>query len=209
MTGAVVAAFALAGCSSGATINPKTLGPHDKLCVDTLAFQSQAAALEQASTSGTLSDLQTVSAATRDALKGLVTDAATLPDKVNGHLVRDDLATAAATYTALAQQLQAASPSDPNAVSTALSAVQSKEGQAFTDATGRLDAYTSKVCGLSPNGPPTTAPASATSTSVAPIGPTGATTTGAPSASTTTTAAPSSSTSAAAPPASTTSTSTP
>lgn len=196
VSGALVCALALSACSSGPSISPITIGRSDKLCTDIAAFQSEAAALEAASTNGDLASLQKEAKATRDALVMLQTDAAKLPDKVGGHLVKDDLATAAGTYSALVDALNAANPSDPNALSKALASVQAKEGQAFTAATTRLDAYTKKVCGLvtattttSTSGPSTTT----TSTTVVPVGPTGATTapTSTSSApSTTTTAAP-------------------
>jgi outer membrane murein-binding lipoprotein Lpp len=171
----VVGALALAGCSSGPTIAPITIGKSDQLCTDTSTFQAQAAALEAASTTGDLTSLQKEAKATHDALAQLQTDAAKLVDKVNGHLVKDDLATAAATYAALTDALNAANPSDPNALSKALASVQAKEGQTFTQATTRLDAYTKKVCGLTTATTTTGGPT--TTSTVVPVGPTGSPTT--------------------------------
>jgi hypothetical protein len=203
MGAAALSALVLAGCSGGANISPITIGSHDKLCTDVAAFQAQAAALEAESATGSLATVRSAVSAVKASLDTLQADAAKLPDKVNGHLVRDDLATAASTYSALDAALAAANPTDPNALQGALTSVLNKEGQAFTQATGRLDAYTKKVCGLVVNNPTTTTTPLSTTTTV----PTGATTTAAPvvgPVATTTSVAPAATTSVA--PAATTTT---
>lgn len=167
---AVVCALVSAGCSAGANVSPITIGRSDTLCTDMGAFQGQAAQLEAASVQGDLTTIRTQVSGAADALAHLQADAAKLPDKVNGHLVRDDLAVAASTYSALKDALAAAKDGDPNGLTNALASVQSKEGQQFTQATGRLDAYTKKVCGLVVSSPTSTNPSSTTTQVVGPVG---------------------------------------
>jgi hypothetical protein len=167
-----LAACVVAGCSKGATITPLTTRQTDPFCVDVTAFQAKAAALEAASTQGDLATVRTNVDAVNAALQALVTDAAKLPDKVNGHFVRDDLGVAAGTYSALKDALAGAKEGDPNALTTALASVENKEGQTFTSATGRLDAYTKKACNLVVSNPTTTLATTTTTGVVGPVGPT-------------------------------------
>ncbi|MHB8467290.1 MAG: hypothetical protein ACYDD7_20950 [Acidimicrobiales bacterium] len=175
--GAALVALVLAGCAHGPTIAPITIGLSDPLCKDSVTFQAQAAALEAASTQGDLASVHAAVTTVHTALRTLEADAAKLPDKVNGHLVKDDLGIAKATYAALDSALAAANPADSNALRNALASVQDKEGQVFTAATGRLDAYTKKVCNLVVTTPTSTvAPTAPTTTSGGVVGPVPATT---------------------------------
>ena len=185
IAGMAVAAIAVAGCSSGATVTVGD-GKGSAFCNDVLKFRDQANALEAAASQG-LPALRTQADLTRDQLITLQNEA-NPADRVNGHPVKDDLQTAVTTYKALAGGLDSADPNDPAAVTKVLNGVQSSEGGAFTTATGRLDSYTQKACGVKVTAATTsTAPApttttttatSTTSTNGAPTGPVGPVVTG-------------------------------
>jgi len=182
-------AIVLAGCSSGPTVTVGD-GRGSAFCTDVAKFRDQANALEAAAGKD-LASVRTQADATRDQLITLQTEA-NPADRVNGHLVKDDLQTAVDTYKALAGGLDSANASDPNAVSKVLASVQSSEGGPFTSASGRLDAYTKSACGVTVSAVTTTTVAPATTTSsgptttIAPVGPVVTSTT----STTSTTAAP-------------------
>ncbi|GAC1537882.1 MAG: hypothetical protein NVS3B12_22380 [Acidimicrobiales bacterium] len=166
-----VAAVALTGCSRGPTVAIGD-GRGSPFCTDVGNFRNEAASLEAAATQD-LPALRAETSKARDQLAALQREA-NPADRVNNVAVKDDLQVTVNTYTALAAGLDSADPADPNSATRALAAVQDKQGATLTKATGRLDAYTKKVCGLSVTAP--------TSSTVGPAGTSGgsATTTGAP-----------------------------
>lgn len=173
---AVVAALAIAGCASSATVTVGD-GKGSPFCADVAKFQEQAHALEAAA-AGDLGGLRTQADVTRDQLIALQKEASPV-DRVNGHAVKDDLQVAVDTYKGLADGLDKASASDPSAVGKVLADVQSKSGGAFTASTGRLDAYSKQACGIAVTSGSTTTVAVAPPSSAAPAAPTSSTT-GAP-----------------------------
>lgn len=165
--GVLMAAVGLTGCSKGATITGTAVGG-TPFCVDAGKFQAQAQALEAAA-GADLGTLQQQMSMTRDVLVKLQGEAPA--DKVNGHPLKGDITTVVDVYGALAAQLQGADPKDPQAVTKALAGVQAKDGESFTQAADRLDAYTKQVCKISVSAAVTTIPVGASTTSVSPIGP--------------------------------------
>ncbi|GAC1599820.1 MAG: hypothetical protein NVS3B21_26610 [Acidimicrobiales bacterium] len=164
--------MAVTGCSRGPTVAIGD-GRGSPFCTDVGNFRTQASALETAATQD-LSALRAETSKARDQLVALQKEA-NPADRVNNVAVKDDLQVTVNTYTALAAGLDGADPADPNSATKALAAVQDKQGATLTKATGRLDAYTKKVCGISVTAP--------TSTTVGPAGPGGGSssaTTGAP-----------------------------
>lgn len=188
--GMVVAGVSLAGCASGPVIH-RTIDSASPFCKQLQAFSAQAQTLTDAANEP-LATLQQQLPPMRDALDQLVKDAPAA-DTVNGHLVKSDLQTEANVYHDMVAALQAASPTDPNAVANALAKVNGKQGGALTDATGRLDSYAHTVCGVivsatstttttttAPPSTSTTAPGATTTTSTPSVGPVAPTTTTAP-----------------------------
>lgn len=189
-----VAAAVLVGCSTGPVIHA-TIGRGSTFCTDLETFAALARPLGDAANQS-LSALQAQVTPVRDQLQHLY-DTAPAADNVDGHPVKTDLQTELNVYTQLVNALQAASPSDPNAVANALDKVNTQQGEALTAATGRLDSYTRTVCGVtvttstsSPSTSSSTVPSSTTSTTAggaggattttgAPVGPVGPSTTAA------------------------------
>ena len=160
--GTALAGTVLAGCASGPVIH-STIGQGSKFCGDLSSFSLQA---EELNNGGTLAALQSEVPAVHQALVTLAQEAPPA-DTVGGHLVKTDLNTEATAYGQLATALQQADPSDPNAAGDALKKVEEQSGGAVTDATGRLDDYAHKACGVNPT---SVSGASGATTPVAPAG---------------------------------------
>ena len=173
--GAVTSALLLAGCAGGATIKT-TIGPGSPFCNDLTTFAPQAATLNDAAGQSRAALLQELPPI--QALLTKLDNEAPTGDTVNGKPLKADVGTVARVYGDLITDLRNASPTDPAAVTKALAAVYAKDGQALTDAVGRLDAYASPVCKVSvPSATATTSSSvPGTSTTLAPVGPAAPTT---------------------------------
>jgi hypothetical protein len=172
--GAVTSALLLAGCAGGATIKT-TIGPGSPFCNDLATFAPEAATLSDAAAQSRATLLQALPPI--QALLTKLANEAPTGDTVNGKPVKADVGVVARVYGDLITDLQNASPTDPAAVKKAVAAVDAKEGQALTDAVGRLDAYTSPVCKVSPAATATTSSSvPSTASTVAPVGPAAPTT---------------------------------
>jgi hypothetical protein len=189
--GAVTAALLLAGCAAGATIKT-TIGPGSQFCNDLGTFVPQAAALNDAAGESRATLLQMLPPI--QALLAKLQNEAPAGDTVNGKSMKADLGVVARVEGDLLTALQSTSATDPAAVQKARAPVYAKEGQALTDAVGRLDAYASAVCKVSTGSAPTTtgSPPATTTSSVpatpstaVPVGPAAPTTTAAPTTPTT------------------------
>ena len=144
--GAVTSALLLAGCAGGATIKT-TIGPGSPFCNDLATFAPEAATLSDAAAQSRATLLQALPPI--QALLTKLANEAPTGDTVNGKPVKADVGVVARVYSDLITSLRNASPTDPAAVKQALAAVDAKEGQALTDAVGRLDAYAGPVCKVS------------------------------------------------------------
>jgi hypothetical protein len=172
--GAVTSALLLAGCAGGATIKT-TIGPGSPFCNDLATFAPEAATLSDAAAQSRATLLQALPPI--QALLTKLANEAPTGDTVNGKPVKADVGVVARVYGDLITDLQNASSTDPAAVKKAVAAVDAKEGQALTDAVGRLDAYTSPVCKVSPAATATTSSSvPGAASTVAPVGPAAPTT---------------------------------
>jgi len=171
--GAAVAGLVLAGCSSGPPIHT-TVGRPTAFCNDLANFANQVAALNNAANEPASTLAGQVQAGQQSLVK--LEGEAPAGDTVGGHSVKADLGTEASAFAQLAARLSAASSTDPAAVKNALDNVNAQTGGSVTDATNRLDAYAKTVCGVTVGSPNPT-----TTTTAAPAGPTGPSTTAGPS----------------------------
>jgi hypothetical protein len=172
--GAVTSALLLAGCAGGATIKT-TIGPGSPFCNDLATFAPEAATLSDAAAQSRATLLQALPPI--QALLTKLGNEAPTGDTVNGKPLKADVGVVARVYGDLITDLQNASSTDPAAVKKAVAAVDAKEGQALTDAVGRLDAYTSPVCKVSPAATATTSSSvPGAASTVAPVGPAAPTT---------------------------------
>jgi hypothetical protein len=136
----------LAACATGPTIK-STVSSSSPFCTDMATFANDVVVLNDAAAQSRDELIQTLTPLHAQLVK-LEAEAPTA-DTVNGHPVKEDLGTLVTVYGDLLTQLQAASPTDPNAVKDTLHTVNAKSGQAATDAVTRLDAYASTVCHVS------------------------------------------------------------
>jgi hypothetical protein len=150
----------LVGCAGGAVIKPPSVNAGSKFCTDVGSFATQAIGLNDAAGESRAQLLQ-VLPGTVTSLKSLQAEAP-VPDTVNGKSLKTDIGTMAGVYQDVVDALQSTSN-----VRAALSAVNTKDGQAFTDATGRFDDYAGAVCKVNQ-----AVPGAATTTTAAQTGPT-------------------------------------
>ena len=159
----------LAGCGASAVIK-STTASGSPFCNHIGAFATQAAPLNDAAGEGRSTLLQVLPPIVT-ALQSLQKEAPA-GDTVNTKPLSADIGTMARVMQDLVSELQTTTD-----VPAALSAVHTKDGQAFTDAVGRFDAYASQQCKVgqavptlpssttvAPTGPTTTAPASTPTT---------------------------------------------
>jgi len=153
-------AVVLAACAGGAVIKPPSVGPGSKFCTDVGAVATPLGQLSDAATDNRATLLPLVSGLATS-LRSLQNEAPSV-DTVNGKSLKTDIGTMATITGDIVSQLNQTSD-----VKVALNAVNTKEGQALTDAVGRFDDYAGSVCKVT--GPTTTV---AGPTTTAPIGPT-------------------------------------
>ena len=158
---AAVAVLTLAACASKASVTAVD-GPNSAFCNDMGAFQVIALGVDQAQSGDATAFKQQVGVVHTALVK--LQGEANVADKVNGHLVKNDLAVLVDAYGQLVTGLGAA-PTE----AAAAAAVQAKLGGPAAAASGHLDAYAKQGCKVS---------ATAATTTVAPAG--GATTTPTP-----------------------------
>jgi len=173
--GAVTSALLLAGCAGGATIKT-TIGPGSPFCNDLTTFAPEASTLNDAAAQSRAALLQELPPI--QALLVKLENEAPTGDTVNGKPLKADVGVVARVYGDLITDLRNASPTDPTAVTKAHEAVDAKDGQALTDAIGRLDAYAGPVCKVSvPSATATTSSSvPGAASTVAPVGPAAPTT---------------------------------
>jgi len=170
VAGAVAAGVLLAGCSGGATIPKKSVGPGSTFCTDMGTFAGRDAAIADAAALSRAAFLQTM--APINTLLVKLSGEAPATDTVNGKPLKADLVTITKVTADMVSAVGSAS-SDAG-VKPALASVNGREGQALTDAVGRVNAYASQVCAVS--AATTSTAGVATTTTALPLGPTVAST---------------------------------
>ena len=169
VAGAVAAAVLLAGCSGGATIPKPSVLPGSPFCTDIGTFATRSAGVADAAGLGRTAFVQAMTPIHTELVK--LSGEAPAADTVNGKSLKADLATATGGTSDMISAVESASTDA--GVKAALATVNAKEGQAMTDAIGRIDAYASQVCKVSAPAAATTVIAPATT--AVPLGPVGST----------------------------------
>ena len=165
---AVTAAVLLAGCSTGATIPKKSVGPGTKFCNDVGTFATQSPGIADAAGLSRAAFLKAM--APIHTLLATLEGEAPAADTVNGKSLKTDLTTVANATADMISAVESASAA--TTLKTALAPVNAKEGQALTDAVGRVDAYAGQVCNVSASATTTTTAGVATTSTAVPLGPT-------------------------------------
>jgi len=149
----------LAGCGASAVIK-STTAAGSPFCNHISAFATQAAPLNDAAGESRTALLQVLPpiVSTLQALQKEAPNA----DTVNTKPLSADIATMARVMQDLINEMQTTTD-----VPSALAAVHTKDGQAFTDAVGRFDDYAGTVCKVGQ-----AVPTLPSSTTVVPTGPT-------------------------------------
>jgi hypothetical protein len=162
LAGLALVAVVLGGCAGGAVIKPPSVGPGSKFCTAVTAFGTAADPFNNAGADNRTTLLPLVSGMATT-LKSLQAQAPSA-DTVNGKSLKADIGTMATTMQDLATQLQQSTDAK-----VTLNAVNAKDGQAFTDAVGRFDAYAGTVCKVT--GPATSLATTSTTGAIGPTAP--------------------------------------